>query len=128
MSAQFPGYDDLAILPSLMPPSGGFSPEQERALYEAYMPFGMYQSAGVNPIYNWVHPIDRLGPDSPLPFQRMPDGSTYIPDFMYEAMREGRIRQARGPYASQGRALMDAMGVEAPVPQDRYGYEAVPAW
>lgn len=128
MSAQFPGYDSTVMLPSLTPLSGGFSPEQARALYEAYMPFGMYQSAGVNPIYNWVHPIDRLDPDSPLPFQRMPNGGTYIPDFMYEAMQEGRIRQAQDPYVSQGRALMDAMGVASPVPQDRYGYEAAPAW
>ena len=128
MSAQFTGYDNSAVFPSLMPPAGGFSPEESQALYETYMPFGMYQSTGVNPIYNWVHPIDRLGPDSPLPFQRMPNGGTYIPDFMYEAMQEGRIRQAQSPYASQGRALMDAMGVETPVPQDYYGYEAVPAW
>ena len=122
MSAQFPGYDNPAVLPSLMPPSGGFSPEESQALYETYMPFG------INPFYYWIHPLDRLGPDSPRPFQKMPNGNTYIPDFMYEAMREGRIRRARGPYVSQGRALMDAMGVEAPVPQDRYGYEAVPAW
>lgn len=123
MSAQFPGYDNPAVLPSLIPPAGGFSPEESNALYEAYMPLGM------NPLfYYWTHPLDRLGPDSPRPFQKMPNGNTYIPDFMYEAMREGRIRRARGPYVSQGRALMDVMGVETPVPQDYYGYEAAPAW
>lgn len=57
---------------------------------------------------------------------------------MYEAGKEGRMNSRTSPYYSQGRMLMNAMGIEPLVPLDHSGYEpvnkaypsyeAVPVW
>ena len=132
MSAQFPCFDNIPPHLSLLPPPGGFSREDAFDLFTRYGDNPLFPSAG---LFSWLHPIDRIGPDSPRPYERLPvgdpqfpDGGIYIPDFMYEAGKQGRMNSGTSPYYSQGRMLMNAMGVASPVPQERYGYEAVPAW